>query len=737
MQPYFWSLLGKSNKIADEVVNSILPYDLTNIFILETADMSILDIDSSNYNNDIAAPLYLKYYEYIKKIPGVNLETEKAAFTTPPAGANLWTGTKDFTPESEWLYRSSWTVSSETFNGNTVLTKSGAWHLTGKYYTIEKGKTYTFSMYAKRTNSNGRLSMVVFNREGSSATGIASVTWKGVDLTTTEFTRVSITFEALENGEVLCGGQLPNSDTLHITSCKLEEGTEPTPWSDVYVPNPNIEDIVNLIFNNRTRTIENIRRSVLYSKGYRFPIDSAINSYMEKIHNSDLSKIEEWLNKATIVSNGYTIPEEFYVNESQYSLSTLAIHNPLMGYAPYARWGEYPELSMIYIDVLWSELEPTKGNFDFDGVEATSRFSKWKNEGKHAILRFILDTPTDESHADIPQWLIDELSEGAGVYYNTSYGQGFCPNYSNPTLISYYKKAVQAMSNRWGSDRFITYIQLGALGHWGEWHTNYDEGVPRMPIPDIRRQYIEPWLNGAFPNAFVMMRRSWDLTKEYGLGIFNDMMGNKNDTDEWLTWIEAGGTGDPDDAGVSDVLVPMPDIWETQPMGGEFTSSTPMETMLVTNLADTIDGMRRSHTTFIGQKIADKSVSENGYNEVLKNIGYRIWVSNVVLNSKINMPYSAELAVTLQNGGVAPFYDDWAMYAYVYDDFGIFVEKVPFHTDIRTVIPGEAVRATCDINGYMHGLHRIYIGIPDPMDDKLKFKFAVTGKETETLLLVV
>lgn len=55
----------------------------------------------------------------------------------------------------------------------------------------------------------------------------------------------------------------------------------------------------------------------------------------------------------------------------------------------------------------------------------------------------------------------------------------------------------------------------------------------------------------------------------------------------------------------------------------------------------------------------------------------------------------------------------------------------------RTVIPGEAVRATCDINGYMHGLHRIYIGIPDPMDDKLKFKFAVTGKETETLLLVV
>lgn len=26
------------------------------------------------------------------------------------------------------------------------------------------------------------------------------------------------------------------------------------------------------------------------------------------------------------------------------------------------------------------------------------------------------------------------------------------------------------MGERWGSDSLISYIELGSLGHWGEWH---------------------------------------------------------------------------------------------------------------------------------------------------------------------------------------------------------------------------------------------------------------------------
>ena len=30
------------------------------------------------------------------------------------------------------------------------------------------------------------------------------------------------------------------------------------------------------------------------------------------------------------------------------------------------------------------------------------------------------------------------------------------------------------MGQRWGNDDFIAYIELGGLGHWGEWHVHSD-----------------------------------------------------------------------------------------------------------------------------------------------------------------------------------------------------------------------------------------------------------------------
>ena len=35
--------------------------------------------------------------------------------------------------------------------------------------------------------------------------------------------------------------------------------------------------------------------------------------------------------------------------------------------------------------------------------------------GKHAVLRFVCDFPEDETHSDIPDWLMSKT--GDGVYY--------------------------------------------------------------------------------------------------------------------------------------------------------------------------------------------------------------------------------------------------------------------------------------------------------------------------------
>lgn len=45
-----------------------------------------------------------------------------------------------------------------------------------------------------------------------------------------------------------------------------------------------------------------------------------------------------------------------------------------------------------------------------------------------------------------------------------------------------------------------------------------------------------------------------------------------------------------------------------------------------TDLSETVEMIREAHTTFLGPKIPDEDYAE-GYKEVLKNMGYRLWIS--------------------------------------------------------------------------------------------------------------
>lgn len=136
---------------------------------------------------------------------------------------------------------------------------------------------------------------------------------------------------------------------------------------------------------------------------------------------------------------------------------------------------------------------------------------RWRSEGKHLVLRFICDDPGDESHTDIPDWLYRETGKD-GDWYDNDYGKGFAPDYSNTTMIRRHTQAVKAMGERWGSDPLISYIELGSLGHWGEWHVNYGAGIRRLPLEEVREQYVKVWPE-AFPNAMILMRRPFCSAK--------------------------------------------------------------------------------------------------------------------------------------------------------------------------------------------------------------------------------
>lgn len=406
-----------------------------------------------------------------------------------------------------------------------------------------------------------------------------------------------------------------------------------------------------------------------------------------------------------------------------YVQSEETFGNPLMGFAPCAWYDEVSDdVSLLYVDVTWRELEPEKGRYDWASIEKENQFARWRSEGKHIVLRFVCDIPGDEAHMDIPDWLYEETG-GDGDAYSTDYGKGYAPDYANQTFIRHHEQAVKAMGTRWGGDGFITYIELGSLGHWGEWHVHYSQGIRRLPREDVRLLYVTPWLE-AFPNSILLMRRPFTPAKQYGMGLFNDMAGDIDSTETWLGWIRSGGDfGQTQERGA---LAAMPDFWQTAPSGGELTSSVDMARLVGSRLPDTVQLLRRSHTTFLGPHIVPATYKK-GYNALLGSMGYRLWIRRASLTPAQN---GTLLTLTWANDGVAPLYADWPVYISVEgvsDGKDGSPQGTAYRTQMElslsTILPGRQVQASTLLPDAVYRLvkekrARITLEICDPMTEQ-------------------
>lgn len=390
--------------------------------------------------------------------------------------------------------------------------------------------------------------------------------------------------------------------------------------------------------------------------------------------------------------------------------------NPLIGYAPGAENEERcSQTSLVYVDITWRELEPEEGVYDWEQIEEKNHLDRWRNEGKHAVLRFICDYPGKEPHRDIPDWLYEITKDGRD--YDMEYGKGYSPDYANELLIQYHERAVKELGAYFGTDSFVSYVELGSLGHWGEWHVNYEAGLSRMPGSDIRKRYVDPYLE-AFPNARLLMRRPFKELPS-GAGVYNDMMGHEEDTREWLSWIEEGG--EYGQAREKDGLRAVPEIWKTAPVGGEFTSSISMEKMLGEEFETTKRLFMDSHPSFVGPK-APKTEEEKlrkPAEELLTYIGYRYRISRLGLSGPL---FSDRITLELSwvNDGVAPIYWDWKPCLYVTEqNTGEVTERYPLELDLRTLLPGETARVKIEIPRSVilkarDGACGIWAGIEDP-----------------------
>lgn len=390
----------------------------------------------------------------------------------------------------------------------------------------------------------------------------------------------------------------------------------------------------------------------------------------------------------------YIVPFRYGLNASvDYTPSDAPLNNPLTGYAPLAEnVEECADSQLVYIELRWADWEPTMDSFDTAYLEQTYHIERWKDEGKSAVLRFVCDVPGKGQHMDIPSWLYARTQDGS--YYDCEYGKGYSPNYANSLFVERHAVAIRALADYFNQDDFLAYVEVGSLGHWGEWHTDVDGGAQPMPDEDICDEYLQHY-SDSFQGALLLSRRNYAIAAENDMGLYNDMIGDLEETEEWLSWLQDGGSqttsGRPLD------YTPVERFWETAPVGGEMTSGRSMEEMLGRWMNDTMETVERSHVSFIGPKCPKGELKDSEAAQTLRErLGYRLYISHLETAYSFSEG-NLEVYMTWCNEGLAPVYWDWQVSMHVYDNDGEMTYWETLDIDLRDLVPGEHIETKAHI----------------------------------------
>lgn len=426
------------------------------------------------------------------------------------------------------------------------------------------------------------------------------------------------------------------------------------------------------------------------------------------------------------------------------------LNNPFMGWAAWAKSNSHPDgtpyeqqHSLVYAGITWRELEPEKGVFDWAGVEAKYQFDFWASQGKRINLRIVLDTPTSEEHMDIPDWLYNELAAAGSPgtpYRSSEVRSGFSPNYESPILIAEHERLINAIAARYDNDPRFAHVQLGSLGHWGEWHT-WPAGTGIFPKLGISDQYVQHYIN-AFKNVPLGMRKPFPIAKDNSFGLFNDVFGIKASTDEFVGWTKNGWTGigefvdDPSQAAEKLAASAMPDYWKTNYSGGEFANGDPESWLTDDTVMESLRQMRESHTSWLGPASPARTPYgteiQSNIDAMQRLMGYRLVVEAVKNSPTVQAGSELTVESIWNNKGVAPFYQDWNIEYSLRNALGEVVYKYQdTATDLIDLLPGRHnMSAALQLPATLKtGTYQLEAAIIDPSTGKPGVKLAIGGEQ--------
>jgi hypothetical protein len=318
----------------------------------------------------------------------------------------------------------------------------------------------------------------------------------------------------------------------------------------------------------------------------------------------------------------------------------------------------FPGMDHLYIRLSWAHFEPKEGQFDWHWID--DLVNHWVPKGYKISFSLISKNADGEIYAT-PKWVADAGARG-DILENM-----WCPYYDDPVFMAKLTAFHKAVAARYDGKPWLSYVDLGGIGTWGEGHEYPAGNQPSVAtVKKIIDMYASTYKKTLVVSLDDMAGYSRPQVDEEAIAQYSESKGFSWRDDTPLVV----GVPTPCPDGImhpylfEDVYKRLPTVLEADQGSSNQVGAWLGQDGSRRGADLLLCAMRTMHATYIGV-LANKATwlkeNPNLTRQIANECGYWFFPRSITIPENLTAKLTGTWKIVWENHGVAPAYHPYVL----------------------------------------------------------------------------